>query len=252
MSDTETLSETVASIESKAERKRQAEDVESDVDRAHEALGRINHNLDDLADAVAALQFYRELLLDAFDGEEPVKVGPALDRAEAVIQKDQDAMVRTLRDGEGEALRAEIADTIDDVKAARRAVRNRLEDEYWSEWNDRLSSARELQAILDSENLEFNNTLDWLEELLKGEMQNPDQSASSVVKQWERAVEQWEDHQDLQGISKFQDTYGISDDAVDTIRTLSQDSTTLGAVDVTVLEELKQIPELADAISLEI
>lgn len=252
MSDTEILSETVASIESKAERKRQAENIESDVNRAHEALGRLNHNLEELADAVAALQFYREILLEAFDGDDPVKVGPALDRAEAVIQKDQDAMVRTLREGEGETVRAEIADSIDDVKAARRAVRNRLEDEHWSEWNDRLSSARELQAILGSDNLEFNNTLDWLEELLEREMQNPDQSASSVVKQWERAVEQWEEHQDLQGISKFQETYGISDDAVDTIRTLSQDSTTLGAVDVTVLEELKQIPELADAISLEI
>lgn len=252
MSDGQTLAETVDSIETKAERKGQIDDIDSELDRAHEALGRINDEVVDLAEAVRHLQFYREILAEAFDGDEPPKVQTALDSASDAIEKDTDGMVRSLRDGEPERVRSNISDSIDEVERAKRQVKTKLKEEHWSVWNERLTSAKELQQILGSSNSDFETTLNWIDSLVNSEMQNPEQRASRVVEQWERAEKQWEEHQDLQGLSKFQETYGISDEAVETIRTLSQGSTTLGAVDIEILGELKKIDELADAISLEI
>jgi hypothetical protein len=252
MSDTQSLTATVDSLEAKAERKRKADDIDGEVDRSHDALGRINNELDDLAEAVSRLQFYREILVEAFDGDEPASVGTALANASDAIEKDSDDLVRCLRDGDSETVRGDIADSVDEVKKAKRQVKTRLKDEHWSGWNERLTSAKELQRILGGSNSEFETTINWIDGLVNSDMRNPDQRATSIVKQWDRAAEQWEDHQDLQGLSQFQKTYAISDDAVETIRTLSQESTTLDAVDVEILSELKRIDELAEAISLEI
>jgi hypothetical protein len=252
MSDTQTLSEEVSRIESKAEQKRRTDNLEERVNRAHSSLDHINSELGDLADAVDALQFYREILLEAFDGTEPTVVRRALSDAESVTDRDREDLVVVLRDGSPEEFRMQVSETTDDVQAATRKLRDRLDDDHWSVWNQKIAKAEELQQILGGSNREFEKTLNWITQLVNQEMQNPAQSASTVVEQWTNARAQWKDHKDLQDITQFQDTHGISDDAVDTIRTLSQGSTTLDAVDVDVLRELKGISELAESISLDI
>ncbi|WP_267644028.1 hypothetical protein [Haloarchaeobius amylolyticus] len=252
MSDTQTLSKTVERIESKAAQKDEADNVEDRVERAQTTVARINTELRDLAEAIEHLQFYRQILLEAFDGTEPPIVRRALDDAEAVITKDRREMVSVLRDGNPEEFRKQVSEATEKVKDARQSVYQRLKDDHWSEWNEKIASARELQRILGSSDTKFDKTIKWTHSIVTQKMQNPDKSAAGIVQEWENAKTQWENHQDMQGISQFQQSHGISDEAVDEIRTLSQGSTTLAEVDLEILRELKDIPELAKSISLEI
>lgn len=252
MSESVTISEAVARIEEKAEQKAATESIEDSVDDASSDLNRINRSLDDLAEAVEELQFYRQILDEAFSGEEPESVHSAIQAAENAVDADREDMVETLREGSPEQVRSEINAATDQVKEASQKVRTRLNEDYWREWKERVSSARELQRIIGSQNDEFARTIEWIERLVKKDMQNPQKRSKSVISEWENATAQWSDHQDLQGLSAFQETHDLSDNTIQSIQTMSQDSVALSDVDIEVLRELKRIPNLEESIDLEI
>jgi len=252
MSESATISEAVARIEDKAEQKEATESIEDSVDDASSALNRINRSLDDLAEAVEELQFFRQILDEAFSGEEPESVHSAIQAAENAVDADREDMVETLREGAPEQVRSEISAATDQVKDASQKVRTRLNDDYWREWKERVSSAQELQRIIGSQNDEFARTIEWIERLVTKDMQNPQKRAKSVISEWENATAQWSDHQDLQGLSAFQETHDLSDNTIQSIQTMSQDSVALSDVDIEVLRELKRIPDLEESIDLEI
>jgi hypothetical protein len=252
MSDASTLSAAVSQIEQQAERKEDAENVESRVESANKSLRRINRDLDDLGDAVEELQFYRRILGQAFDGSIPSGVRTALQQTEDVVETDRQDLVEILQDGSPEAFRQEINDAADAVKNAQNKVENRLRDRYWADWEDKISSAREVQRIVGSQNDEFGGVIDDIERHIKNHMQDPKQDARHVVSGWEKARSDWERHQDLQGLDAYQQEHGLSDEAIDVIQRLSQDSVALVEIDLDVLRELKGIPDLEAAIDLEI
>ena len=252
MSESATISEAVARIEDKAEQKEATESIEDSVNDASSALNRINRSLDDLAEAVEELQFFRQILDEAFSGEESESVHSAIQAAENAVDADRDDMVETLREGSPEQVRSEISAATDQVKDASQKVRTRLNDDYWREWKERVSSAQELQRIIGSQNDEFARTINWIERLVKKDMQSPQKRAKSVISEWENATAQWSDHQDLQGLSAFQETHDLSDNTIQSIQTMSQDSVALSDVDIEVLRELKRIPDLEESIDLEI
>lgn len=252
MSESATISEAVARIEENAERKEATESIEDSVDDASSALNRINRSLDDLAKAVEELQFYRQILDEAFSGEEPESVHSAIQAAENAVDADREDMVEMLRGGSPEQVRSEITAATDQVKDASQKVQTKLNEDYWREWKERVSSARELQRIIGSQNDEFARTIDWIERLVTKDMQNPQKRAKSVTSEWENATDQWSDHQDLQGLSAFQETHELSDNTIQSIQMMSQDSVALSDVDIEVLRELKGIPDLEESIDLEI
>lgn len=252
MSDASTLTAAVSTTEERAERKENAENIDERVRRADDVLGQINTSLADLADAVEQLQFYRQILDEAFDGDVPSSVHSALQQAEDAADLDRGEMVERLIDGDPERHREEIGDAPDAVKDTKRTVKDRLEDRYWSTWEDRISSAEELQAIVGDRNDEFASVIDNIDSHVRAHMQDPQRNTSSVVAGWENAVDEWKQHQDRQGLDSFQRTHGLSNDAVDTIRQLSQDSVSLADIDISVLRELKDIPDLEAAVELEI
>lgn len=259
MSTTQTLSESVEAIEKKADRKEKAENIEEQVATARGTLSRLNSDIEELAEAVKELQFYRQLLNEMFGGSELPGVRSALNKAESAVRVNQsevvDALVEDTGGGTGTTIneiKKDVTDAISSVSKATESVKNRLRA-YKNEWEERLSSARHLQQIIGAQNDEFANTVRWLEEIVNTNMWDPDQSASTVITTWEKATNQWEKHQDLQGIDAFQQTHGLSDDAVKVIEQLSsRSSLALSDVDVDVLGELKEIDQLAEAVELSI
>jgi len=252
MSETATLSDAVSSIEETADRKTNLETVDEKVSTAERRVKRLSSDLDDLADAIEELQFYRRILADAFDGDVPAAVHSALEDAENAAATDRDALVEQLRDESTTALQADIEDATDSVEHATRRVKKRLNDQYWSKWDERISSAKELQEIIGVHNAEFANTIKETERYIKKHMRDPEENAANVVSGWRKVTEQWEQHQDLQGLSAFQETHGLSDEAVSVVQQLSQDSVTLAEVEINVIQELKDIPDLEAAVTLEL
>lgn len=252
MSDTTALTDAVSRIERKAEEKENAENVEEKTRSVERSLRRINREMGDLADAVSDLQFYRQLLYEAFDHPDDLpSITAALNQAEDVTEIDRHEVADNLVDRDAEDLQEEISEATNEVEAATEDVKAELRD-YWSEWDERLESARDLQTIIGQQDDEFARTVNWLERLVHQDMGNPSKSASNIITEWENATGQWENNQSLQGLSAFQETHDLDDQTISVIRRLSQDSVPLAEVDIDVLEELKGVPNLRDAVQLEI
>jgi len=259
MSNAATLSEAVEAIEKQAGQKEKAENIDEKVATAQGTVSNLNGDMGELAEAVETLQFYRQLLDEMFKGSEPPGVQSALDEAESAVQSDKtdvvDALVENTGGGQGtpiNELRKDVTAATSSVNKATESVKERLRG-YESEWEERLSSARDLQEIIGGQNDEFAKTVSWLEEIVATNMWEPERTASTVITNWENATQQWENHQDLQGLEAFQETHGLSDEAVEAVERLSsRSSLTLADVDVDVLRELKGIDELSNAVELSI
>lgn len=259
MTTTRTLSEAVDAIEEKADRKETAENIDQEVATARRTLSTLNNDIEELREAVETLQFYRQILDEMFGGREPPGVQSALDEAESAVQADRSEIVNALVEntdrGRGtpiNEIRKDVTGATSSVNEATESVKDRLRG-YQGEWEDRLSSARDLQQIIGKQNDNFTKTVSWLEEIVTTNMWRSERSASTVITNWENATKQWENHQDLQGLDTFQETHGLSDDAVQAVERLSSRSNlTLSDVDVDVLTELKGIDQLAKAVELSI
>lgn len=252
MSDAVTLTNAVERIERKAKQKEDAENIDEKAKSARRSLNRLNGEMEELADAVSKLQFYRQLLYEAFDHPADLpSVTSALEQAEAATKWDSDEVTNKLVDSNTAQLQDEVSDATDAVEDATEAVKEELRD-YWSDWDEQLSSARELQRIIGQQDDEFARTVNWLERLVHQDMRNPGKSASSIVSEWENATDQWENNESLQGLSAFKETHDLDDETIAVIRQLSQNSVRLSDVDVDVLRELKQVSDLAYAVELKI
>lgn len=259
MSDAQSLSEAVAAIEEQAERKAASEKIDQKVAEANGTVSNLNSDVQDLADELHTLQYHRQIFVDMFDDDEPPTVESALQEAKDAVDVDRSIIVEGLVENSAGGpetpinnVRKEVTGAKSSVNNAEEEVKNRLRG-HQSEWEERLSSARDLQEVIGEQNDEFVRTVDWLEEIVTEKMWEADHSAASVIREWENATAQWEDHQDLQGLDSFQQTHGLSDDAVDAVERLSSHAhLTLDDVDLEVLEELKGIEQLAQAVELEI
>lgn len=259
MSTNRTLAEAVDAIEEKADRKETAENIDEKVATARGTLSNLNNDVEELADAVETLQFYRQILDEMFGGSEPPGVRSSLDEAESAVRVDKSEIVNGLIENPGgergtpiNEIRKDVTGATSSVNDATESVKNRLRG-HQDEWEDRLSSARDLQAIIGEQNDEFARTVSWLEDIVTTNMWKSDRTASTIVTNWENATDQWENHQDLQGLDAFQETHDLSDDAVRAVERLSSSSNlTLSDVDVDVLAELKEIDQLAEAVELSI
>lgn len=259
MTTTRSLAEAVDAIGEKADRKEKAENIDKKVATALGTLSSLNDDVEELAEAVETLQFYRQILDGMFSGSEPPGVRSALDEAESAVRADKSEIVNALVENvDGERgtpineIRKDVTGATSSVNEAIESVKNRLRG-HQDEWEDRLSSARDLQKIIGEQNDEFARTISWLEEIVTTNMWKPEQTASTVVTHWENATNQWENHQDLQGLDAFQETHDLSDDAVQAVERLSSSSNlTLSDVNVDVLAELKGIDQLAEAVELSI
>lgn len=259
MSDPATLTDAVEAIKGQAERKERAENIDTKVATAQGTVTSLNDDVAELAEAVETLQFYRQLLDQMFGTNEPPNVQTALEEAEDAVRSNKSdivaALVENTDGGPGtpiNELRKDVTAATKSVSQATESVKERLRS-HKSEWEDRLSSARELQEIIGGQNDEFAKTVRWLEKIVTETMWEPERTASTVVTNWENATTQWENHEDLQGLKAFQQKHGLSNDAIQKVERLSsQSDLTLFDVDIEVLAELKDVSQLADAIELSI
>ena len=259
MSDAPTLSKAVESIKTHAERKEAAKNVGESVADARGTASKLNDDLFELAEAVQRLQFFRQILVEMFGEDVPESVHSALDEAKSAVEPEQDAVVDGLTKNPRGERGTPVNELHKDVTGAKRSIKyaeeglNETLRTHQNKWENRLSSARELQDIIGEQNDEFIRTVNWLESIIENKVQNPENSASAVIREWKNATNQWENHQHLQGLDAFQRTHDLSDDAIDAVERLrSSSDLPLADVDVEVLEELQRIDQLSESVKLSI
>lgn len=265
MSDTATLSDAVEAIEQEAERKETVENIDQKVAAASRTAASLNSDVQELTEKVKILQFYRQVFAEMIepaeiiDAAEHPNVQSALTEAEDAVESTQEEIVQALIDntegGPGSPvneLRKNVTAATASVEKATNGVQKYLR-EFQNEWEERLTSARDLQEIVSGRNEEFINTVNWMERLVTDEIWDPNRSASTLVSDWEGAITRWEEYRELQGLEEFQQTHDLSDDAINAVERLSsRSSLSLADVDIEVLAELKQIDQLSEAVELSI
>lgn len=251
MSDALTLDDAVSRIETQAKRQEDAKNVDQKVETARQTANRVNDAMKTLKQAVAELQFYREIADEAFGHTEPT-AAPALEEARDAVRPDKAAFVTALHDEKVTQLKAQVSQATKKVESARDELKKHIDQER-KDWRSDLSSARRLQNIIGTPNEQFASTINWMDRIVSQDMLNPEKSASRVVTEWNNALAQWEEHQDLQGLDPFKEKHNLSDKTVTVIENLKRgDQLTLNDIDTEVLTELKRVPELASAVGLSI
>jgi hypothetical protein len=282
MSSSQSLPTAVEALEGKAREHKQAQNTQYHVSVAEHNIRELNDELDELADSLHELKYYKTVLEDAFGGSAPTVTVDAVKMAEKAADVTQEKLLANVQsDDVGQAevdleetstdsgsrvavqLTDEVETQISQIRAAKRQVEQATDriqtlvengGENWrgsDEWKEKIRAAEELQSILGSQSTEFNRALDQIRRLLNRELMDSSESATKFVRQWERATSNWEKHQSLQSFDAFQEEHDLSDSTVDEIRKLSKsERLTLADVSLDSLEELKSVDELESAVKL--
>ena len=268
MSELETLSDAVSRIEQAEQAKKNSEKIDQKVAIAQTLISNTNSELRALASDLERLQFYRKLLDEAFNVSPPGST--SIETAQNAVQWDRHRFVRELtadelkindvkaEDGpivggpKYQAYLRDIEDAHESIETDLQFAKNQLASQTET-WQERLDSAEELQRIIGQPDDQFASTVDWLKRLVTQDMFNPGKSASSVVAEWDRALEQWNESEGLHGTDAFQREHDLSDQTMSKIRELSQNSSLeLDDLKIETLREMKSVPALAEVVKLRI
>lgn len=282
MTSSQSLPTAVEALEGKAREHKQAQNTQYHVSVARHNISELNEALDDLADSLRELRYYKTVLEEAFGGTAPTMTVDAIQLAQKTTAVTQDDLLTNVQgedmdqdeldldasdstsSGQVEVqLTSEVETHIKQIEAAksqaegvRKSIKTRIKKggtDWWGtkEWKEKIRAAEELQSILGSQSTEFNRALNRLRELLNQELEYTGQKATKFVREWEHATSEWEKHQSLQSFGSFQDEHGLSDSTVDEIRKLSKsEQVTLADVSLDSLEEMKSVEELESSVNL--
>ncbi|WP_248908163.1 hypothetical protein [Halocatena marina] len=284
MSRSQSLPTAVEALEGKAKEHKQAQNTQHHLSIAEFNIRELNGELDELADRLRDLRYYKTVLEQAFGGSTPTMTVDAIQMAEKATDVTQDDLLENVQsddvsqeepvldetgvDSSGRVevqLTAEVETQISQIKTAKRQIKmatdkiqtlieNGDEDTSWrnsNEWKEKVRAAEELQSILGSQNKKFNQTLNQIRRLLNRDLMDSSDRATKFVHQWERATSNWEKHQSLQSFDAFQEEHDLSDSTVEEIRKLSKsEQVTLADVALDSLEEMKSVDELESAVKL--
>jgi hypothetical protein len=272
MSGTQSLPTAVDALEDKAREHKQAQNTEYHVSVARHNIREINSELDDLEESVRDLQYYKTVLVEAFDGSAPTMVNSAVQAAENAVEVTQDELLANIqnsamdedetvleedRTGLEVELTPEVKKQRSQIRSAKQMVENvsesiqtKLETKRET-WSTRVSAAEELQTILGSQNSDFARTLNHMHGLLTRDLMDSSENASRFVSEWGNATDNWEEHQSLQSFDDFKEKHDLSDSTIEDVKTLSKSQQlTLADVSMDTLEEMKRVDELESAVEL--
>jgi len=282
MSSSQSLPTVVDALEGKAREHKQAQNTQYHVSVAEHNIRELNGELDDLADSLRELRYYKTVLEDAFGGTAPTAIVDAVQLAENAADVSQEQLLANVQSDDvgreavdleggntesGGRVAVELTDEVEtqisQIQAAKAQVERATEKTQaliesggkgWQgsdEWQEKIQAAEELQSILGSQSTEFNRALNQIRRLLNRELMESHTGATNFVGEWKRATSDWEKHQSLQSFDAFQEKHDLSDSTVEDIKKLSKsEQLTLADVSLDSLEELKSVDELASAVKL--
>lgn len=276
MSEQKSLPTAVDALEDKAREHKQAQNTQYHVSVARHNISEVNDEIDDLAERLRDLKYYKTVLEEAFGGSAPSMTGSAVQVAEKAVEVTQEDLLENVQsddmgdgntelddlgaDGQSDLevqLTPDVETHIKQIRSAKKQVRNVTEtiegqlDSKRSEWSTKVAAAEELQKILGRQDSDFARTLNHMHTLLTRELMDSSGSATSFVSKWDNATSDWGKHQSLQSFDDFQEKHDLSDSTIEDVKTLSKSQQlTLADVSLDSLEEMKRVDELESAVEL--
>lgn len=246
------LEKRVASIEERADHANRINDVEGRVVESRGELENLYHTLSDLEDEIAETGHYAHVYTEVFDGDRPASIDDAIQEAEEVIDISEEELVqaaenRELRDIEKKA--EGVVDRLEEIRS------DDIEDEIRKiqrYWNDKIESAKELNAITEGGDSEFEDVLWEMEDFFKN-IWDTSKEPKRLADKWERLEKNWNENEGKHGWDDFQEKHGLSQDSIEVLKRFSEsEKIYLNEVSAESLEELKGVRKLATSLAIEI
>lgn len=271
MASTQSLPTVVDALEDKAKKHKQAENTQFHVSVAEHNIREVNRELEELVTQLRDLKYYKEVLEEAFDGDAPTMTKNAITAAKKITNVTQDALLEYVQSGEMDRdvdleeeneqpqveLTSEVQKHIEQIRSVKKQLKTvsdqlvrDLENER-ENWRKKVNAAEELQKIIGAGGSDFAKTLNRMHTLLTQKLLDTAGDARNFIVQWNRAIDEWKEHQSLQSLDDFQKKHGLSDATIDDVERLSKsEKLTLADVSLDTLEEMKGVDELASAVVL--
>jgi hypothetical protein len=248
--DTE-LDEKVEELSAKATRIERSKDTEAKVVGAAKDIRRINGRLDDVRERADELQFYVRLYENAFDETRPGSVQPTIRNALEKVEIDDGEVLSAARD-------ERLSDLEDQVEEADTKVEKAIDSmvkairKVQSDWQDDLESAKELNKIIGGDS-GFQKLIADMRSFLGSEMWNTEKDPSQLKAQWKRYERKWEENTGKHGWETFQAEHDLADSTVEELKQFGDDDPVrLSDLSLGTLEEIKRVPDLEQALQLEV
>lgn len=247
------LEETVDRLAEKARRTRQAQNLESRVNRATDNIQQLTRELYQLEKAITTLEFYVGVATQVFDIKRPQVVSQALESVKSEADISDEQLLNAADAGEVRDLTSDIRDCVDTINDAKSDVIEDAIREKQREWDEEIAAARDLNQLIGGGTSSFEDILDDMDSFLSDSIWDESKSPPTLATRWNRITDQWEENAGRHGWEEFQGEHGLEDDTVEALqRFADKGSLRLDELSISVLEDLKSVEELDSAIRLEI
>lgn len=236
----------------KAQEAKRARNIDQRVSDATKNITRITNALERLEDSLRKLHFYTDVWTDVFGQPRPAEVDDALRKEVDVVDITDAELIEEAQENR----LIEIKDTIDEyeteISDVTDSVRDTIET-HVDQWQSDIRSARELDQIISGGNSEFSQVLQNMNTFLRNEIENPENSVSTLANRWDRLKDKWENQGEKHGWDSFKTQYDLSESTVEHLQQFSgQNSVHLSQFSIEELAEIKEIEDLESAIQLKI
>lgn len=247
------LGEKVSKIEEKVERIENAKNIEARKQSATTSIQGLNSDLASLKTTAEELAFYVDVLNKVFDDERPNDVKQAIAEAQEAAKIKDEAVLAAAERQDFRVLDDQVNSAEESLENAIESVTNHITDEYQSEWEKKLDSARELSQIIGGSDNEFIEIISQMEAFLERAIWNTDKRPQTLASRWARLRETWRENSGKHGWEAFQEENDLSDATIDDLKQFtSTEIVRLSDLSLTTLEEVKQVNELESALQVEL
>lgn len=247
------LEEKVEECEKKSTRIKSAKNTKTEVDSATSEIRRLNQKLKTLEESVEELSFHVGVLEKVFDGTAPAVVNRAVETAENAANIDDEELIEDAKNGSLVTLEQAIDKAETQIGTATRKTIEKIDDAHREGWKDKLVSARELNQIIGGGDREFISFIDTMRAFLDQSIRNTQENPQSLAAQWDSLTDRWEQNTEKHGWGAFQDEHGLKDKTIEELKKFTDDEPVrLSDLSIETLREVKQVPELEQALQLEL
>ncbi|KAB1184760.1 MULTISPECIES: hypothetical protein [Haloferax] len=247
------LLDKVEACEEKSNNIAVAKNTEAEVESATRDIRRLNQKLETLEGTAKELAFHVAVLEKVFDDTAPAAVNRAIETAEQAADISDDVLIEHANKGSIVSLEQAVDDAESQLGTATDKTITKIDGTHRDGWKAKLSSARELNQIIGGGDNEFISFIDTMRSFLDQSIRNTQENPHSLAVRWDSLTDRWEQNTEKHGWEAFQTQHELKDKTIEELKRFTDDKPVrLSDLSMETLREVKQVPELEQALQLEL
>ncbi|MFB6200181.1 MAG: hypothetical protein ABEJ83_04830 [Candidatus Nanohaloarchaea archaeon] len=245
------LERRVDKIEKRADHVSRIEDIENRVVESRGELEDLYYTLSTLEDEIVEARHYAHVFVEVFDGDRPVSLDDAVQKADEVVSISEDELVKAAENRNLRDIEKDAEDAIENLEEVNEEIENDIQN-IQRYWKDKIETAKELNSITEGVDSEFKNILRRMEDFFE-DIWDTSEDPEMLADRWGRLEQNWKENEGKHGWEDFKQKHGLSQDSLEVLKRFSEsEKIYLNEVSTESLEELKNVTKLATSLAIEI